>query len=81
MKNAELMKNVQMAQFSLIETVLYLDTHPFDADALASLEYYSEKLAIAIEEYEAECGPLFAENSDKLPFAWVKTPFPWELEC
>jgi spore coat protein JB len=81
MKNAELMKNVQMAQFSLIETVLYLDTHPCDTDALSALEYYSEKLAIAIDEYEEQYGPLYASSCADAPFAWVKTPFPWELEC
>ena len=76
-----LMKEVQMATFSLVETNLYLDTHPYDCEAMKALEYYGEKLAQAIEKYEEECGALFADSVTTLPYDWVKTPFPWELEC
>ncbi len=81
MKENILMKEVQMAHFSLIEANLYLDTHPCDAEALKALEYYSEKLAVAIAKYEEECGPLFASSDTNAPFEWVKKPFPWEAEC
>ena len=81
MKENELMRAVQLAQFSVIETNLYLDTHPCDTEALSALAYYSEKLINAIEKYEEECGPLYATSDDSAPYAWVKTPFPWELEC
>ena len=76
-----LLKEVQMATFSLVETNLYLDTHPYDCEAMKALEYYSDKLALAIEKYEAECGALFADSVTTLPYDWVKAPFPWELEC
>ena len=76
-----LLKEVQMATFSLVETNLYLDTHPYDCEAMKALEYYSEKLANAIEKYEQECGALYAYSATSLPYDCVKTPFPWELEC
>ena len=76
-----LIKDVQMATFSLIETNLYLDTHPYDCEAMKALEYYAQKLAEAIEKYEEECGALYVGSVTTLPYDWVKTPFPWELEC
>ena len=75
-----LMRDVQTAQFALIETNLYLDTHPFDCEALKALEKYSEALADAIEKYEEKCGALFADSITDVPFDWVKKPFPWETE-
>ncbi len=80
-RNVSLMRDVQIAHFSLIETVLYLDTHPCDEEALKALEYYSDKLALAMAKYEEECGALHADSLTDKPFDWVKTPFPWELEC
>ena len=80
-KRASLMREVQIAHFSLIETNLYLDTHPFDCEALKALEYYSEKLACAIEKYEEEIGSLTVGAITDVPFEWVKTPFPWEMDC
>ena len=79
MRNS-LMRDVQIAQFYVIETNLYLDTHPYDCEAMKALEIYREKLAIAIEKYEEHCGALFAESITDIPFDWVKTPFPWETE-
>ena len=76
-----LLKEVQMATFSLIETNLYLDTHPYDCEAAKALEHYAEKLANAIEKYEQECGALYIGSITSTPYDWVKTPFPWEIDC
>lgn len=77
-----LIKEIQIAGFAAIETNLYLDTHPDDAEALAALEKYSEQRLAAIAEYEALYGPLFAFGSDDSDgcYKWVTEPFPWETE-
>ena len=75
-----LMREVQIAHFALIEANLYLDTHPYDCEAMKALERYSESLAKAIEKYEENCGSLSADSITTIPFDWVKTPFPWETE-
>ena len=80
-RDAEYMRQVQMAQFALIEANLYLDTHPCEGEAIKALEYYAEKLASAVKNYENECGMLRVESLDGGEFDWVKTPFPWETEC
>ncbi len=81
MNDNTLMKEVQMAQFSLVETNLYLDTHPDDTEALKAIEYYGERFAVAVEKYETECGALYAATASSAPFDWIKKPFPWETEC
>jgi spore coat protein JB len=81
MMHDELMREVQIAHFSLIETNLYLDTHPCDTEAIKALEYYGERLKEAVKRYEEECGMLAVTNYDGGDFDWVKKPFPWETEC
>ena len=75
-----LMKEVQMAQFALIEAILYLDTHPYDCEAMKALERYRDRFAEVVEKYEENCGALYADSITDIPFDWVKTPFPWETE-
>ncbi len=78
----KLLKEIQIASFAVVETNLYLDTHPFDTDALCALKKYSEMSRKAINEYESLYGPIFAfgnyENNGC--YQWVKDPFPWEKE-
>ena len=82
-KNRErLIKDIQIASFAVVETNLYLDTHPYDSVALAALEKYSDARKTAIKEYEMLYGPIFpfnvSENDDG--YLWVKEAFPWEKE-
>ena len=54
----KLMQRVQMASFSVVETALYLDTHPYDREALKALRKYCEEKESAVLEYEDAYGPL-----------------------
>ena len=79
---SKLLKEVQIASFAVVETNLYLDTHPYDTVALAALEKYSEKRKEAIKRYEELYGPLFPFSvyGESDYYKWVKDPFPWEKE-
>ena len=79
-ESCKLMKELQIAQFAMIEANLYLDTHPYDCEAMKAYEEYSERFAKAVEEYEDKCGALYADSITAIPYDWVKTPFPWETE-
>jgi spore coat protein JB len=75
------MKLVYELGFAMTETVLYLDTHPDDAEALAYYAEMKEKYHDAVMYYSRNFGPLSslhvtAENY----WSWVMTPMPWELE-
>ena len=79
----KLIKEIQIASFAVVETNLYLDTHPCDEIALEALKKYSEARKIAIKEYESLYGPIFSfdvTDTDSDCYRWVKEPFPWEKE-
>ena len=81
------MRNIQMASFSAIETALYLDTHPYDKEAMDALKKYCAEKAAATAAYEAEYGPITfcscsaqAEQENRPYFKWALSPMPWEPE-
>ncbi len=79
----ELMKEIQVATFESVEANLFLDTHPYDKEALDALWKYEHERNAAIAEYEESYGPIMAygsnANNDK-GYSWVLEPFPWEME-
>ena len=77
---AKLMKEIQMSTFAVVETNLFLDSHPNDTNALNALIKYSNKRKEAITEYQNSFGPLFIYSDTSLPFSYVTQPFPWETE-
>lgn len=81
MNQKQLMQYIDEVSFGMDEAVLYLDTHPTDPKAL---EYY-ERLRMlrkqAIDAYTNHFGPLTFRDVKTCDYwAWVKTPWPWEVE-
>lgn len=76
-----LMKEIYQLGFALVEIVLYLDTHPCDADALNYYNQIKKRHHMVMEMYQREYGPLLVANvmSDNY-WSWVSTPMPWEVE-
>ena len=76
-----LKKQLDEASFAVDEAVLFLDTHPNDANALA---YYQTAAALrrdAMDAYESQVGPLMADSvwcTDR--WTWLSDPWPWEGE-
>ncbi len=75
------MKKIQELEFAMIETALYLDSHPNNKKALNYYNMLSAKRDEARAQYEAAYGPLtiFANKSENT-WHWVETAWPWELE-
>ncbi len=68
--------------FSIQETVLYLDAYPEHADALQYYHALLEQRAILLAEYENNCGPqTIYGNQSRTSWDWVKTPWPWEADA
>ncbi len=77
---ASLMRKIQEIDFSLYETVLYLDAYP---RCRAALNYYHslKKTRDALAaEYENAYGPITAfGNTSQGSWDWVNGPWPWHI--
>ena len=63
--------------FAMIETGLFLNTHPEDAKAL---EYFN-KLSAERKAAYADCGTLtIFDGKTMSAWDWATTPWPWEME-
>lgn len=82
-KNREqLMCIITEASFAIDDVKLFLDTHPYDRDALKYYEKYRDIRTQAIKEYRDCYGPISAYdvNVDNV-WTWINDPWPWEGAC
>lgn len=80
----ELMDKINQYSFAMNEANLFLDTHPFDTEALAYFQKHRELRVEAVKEYAKYYAPLAIDYAvcDKTPWSWVNEPWPWEgVEC
>lgn len=74
----QLMRDIQIVSFMLIDTRLFLDTHPDDSQGLSFFDYYNQLLTALVADYESRFGPLtIYDNSAN----WLDRPWPWEKEA
>ncbi len=81
MEQRRLMQQIYEAGFVIDDVLLYLDTHPCDEEALAYYESFRKLYAKLLKDYTIHFGPLRVDQVDvSNQWAWVKTPWPWEME-
>lgn len=79
----KLLRQLQIIDFSLIETMIYLDAYP---NCQKALEYFNklkgERTAIA-EALAAQCNmPVTAlDNTSSDNWDWISAPWPWEHDA
>lgn len=78
----QLLEYINAVSLSLYETVLFLDTHPDNQQALD----YHEKMKMlryqAAKEYTMRFGPLTTNDVNSRNYwTWVNDPWPWERGC
>ena len=79
MNRAQLMHFIDIVSFQVVDTHLYLDTHPTDKEALEYFKYYSELCQKAKKLYSEKFAPLTIDTADPdCYWDWVKEPWPWE---
>lgn len=81
MARHRMMQKIREYDFAIVETALFLDTHP---NNMKALKYYSklrgERDAI-VAEYEKNIGPITMHgNMNENKWDWVTGPWPWEGE-
>ena len=67
--------------FAVDDVKLYLDTHPWDEEALSYFREYSYMRNEALKEYAKYYGPLTidtAVQSDCEKWNWINEPWPWQ---
>lgn len=76
-----LLKELQEADFVLVELNLYLDTHSTDTLAIQQYNQMAQKRQQIAAQFEAKYGPLlhFGHSYSRAPFQWVDTPWPWQV--
>ena len=80
----DLMDKINQYSFAMNEANLYLDTHPYDNEALAYFQKYRELRVEAVKDYAKYYAPLAIDYAvcDQTPWSWVNEPWPWEgVEC
>lgn len=80
----ELMQMINQYSFAVNEATLFLDTHPYDTEAMNYFQKYRALRMEAIQDYAKYYAPLLVDYavSDKAPWSWANEPWPWEgVEC
>ena len=76
----QLLRHVQICKFELVDSSLYLDSHP---DCREAVEYYKEHLDHyhkAVAAYEEHCGSINHKSAVKNGrWTWNDAPWPWEI--
>lgn len=82
-RKCKLKRYISALDFSIHETVLFLDTHPNNHRAMAYFEEQKKRRAAAIKEYESLFGPYVTHAADVTAdkrWTWIDGPWPWENE-
>lgn len=75
----ELMMLVMKYQLAVLDTALYLDTHPNDPIALVKHNEYSTKLNQYKAKYSEKFGPFDSYTPDMAStWRYIDSPWPWE---
>jgi len=73
------LKKLMEYDFTLYDLALYLDTHPFDEDALDVYQELKKEALKLRDSYEHKFGPLTKDNAaTECEWKWINNPWPWE---
>ena len=73
------LNQLRALDFVILELGLYLDTHPYDAEAFGLFQNYVALEKTARENYVAQFGPLQQQDAAQDGgYTWVKGPWPWQ---
>lgn len=81
MNCCQLLQHINEVSFAVDDILLYLDTHPCDADALAYARKMIGKRRKAMDIYAKKYGPLTIDCTNERESSnwdWVMQPWPWE---
>ena len=76
----KLLHEIGKIDFVLKELNLYLDTHPFDQQAMEGFRHYGMMKNRLVKEYGEKYGPLVLSvvDMDGREWKWATQDWPWE---
>lgn len=80
LEQKQLLQDINIVSFVLVDLTLYLDTHPFDRQAMAYFNHYLQIRVDLLNEYAMKYGPLTLStaNTNSNEWEWALQPPPWE---
>ena len=77
-----LMRELQKIDFSLYETILYLDAYPYNKEALDYYHSLVHRRELIVAELEQGGTPISAGgNVSRTSWDWISSPWPWEISA
>ena len=78
----QLLKDIGIVDFVLVELTLYLDTHTCDRNAMEYFNHYSKIKHQMEKEFSQKYFPLKKDLADSnKEWRWGAAPLPWEGVC
>lgn len=78
----QMLKDIGIVDFTLVELTLYLDTHPFDRSAMEYFNHYSRMKNQLVKEFSQKFFPLTKDMAESnKEWRWGMAPLPWEGVC
>ena len=76
----QLLYEINKVDFVLKELNLYLDTHPYDQQAMEAFKHYNMAKTKMVQEYTEKYGPLVLSilDMDCREWKWATQDWPWE---
>lgn len=74
-----MLKDISVIDFAMVELTLYLDTHPFDKQAMEYFNHFASIKSQLMKEFASKYYPLSKDTScDTKQWNWALAPMPWE---
>ena len=81
-KKEQLLHDIGIVSFVLMDLSLFLDTHPTDQSAMDYFNHYNRIRHQMMKEFSMKYYPLTMDMSDcNKEWRWGMAPMPWEGEC
>lgn len=83
MNNKEqMLRDIGILSFTVVDLALYLDTHPHDRNAMEYFNHYNRIMTQMEKEFSRTYYPLNLSHADSnQEWRWGAAPLPWEGVC
>lgn len=75
----QMLHDISILSFTLTDLMEYLDTHPYDKQALSYFNHYNRICNEMTKDFSERYYPLHMNlSNDSNEWAWGKAPLPWQ---